>query len=109
MTRDVADRLEDSTFRYAQSHQNDPLGCAIAKQVVTVIRKDGLVERSNRVGTDFLRELEHLGKRYDVVRKVRGRGLMIAMEFEDNDEYSSVTSVYHGLLERGFILSLIHI
>ena len=104
MTHDVADRLENSAFRYAQSHQNDPLGCAIARQVITVIRKDGLVERSDRVGTHFLHELECLGERHDVVREVRGRGLMIAMEFEDSDEHSLVTSVYRELFERGFLV-----
>jgi acetylornithine/N-succinyldiaminopimelate aminotransferase len=104
MSHDIADRLENSAFRYAQSHQNDPLGCAIAKEVVTVLREDGLVERSNRVGTYFLHELGHLEKRHDVVREVRGRGLMIAMEFESNDERFSLNSVYHQLLERGFLV-----
>jgi len=104
MIHDIADRLENSAFRYAQSHQNDPLGCAIAKQVVTVIREDELVERSNRVGTRFLHELGHLGERHDIVREVRGRGLMIAMEFEGNYEHFSVTSVYRELLERGFLV-----
>jgi len=104
MTHDIADRLDNSAFRYAQSHQNDPLGCAIAKEVVTVIGEDGLVERSNRVGTYFLHELEHLEKRHDIVKEVRGRGFMIAMEFESNDEHFSLTSVYHELLERGFLV-----
>lgn len=104
MTRDIADRLGGSAFRYAQSHQNDPLGCAIAREVVTVIREDGLVERSNRVGTHFLQELEQLGERHATVKEVRGRGLMIAMEFVDDDEQLSLNSVYHELLERGFIV-----
>ena len=104
MTSDVADGLEDSAFHYAQSHQNDPLGCAIAREVITVIREEGLVERSNAIGTHFLDELQHLGARYDVVKEVRGRGLMIAMEFEDNDERFSLASVYHELVERGFLV-----
>jgi len=104
MTRGIADRLENSGFRYAQSHQDDPLGCAIAREVITVIREEGLVERSDRVGTRFLRELEHLGERHDIVKEARGRGLMIALEFEDSDERFSVTSVYRELLKRGFIV-----
>jgi acetylornithine/N-succinyldiaminopimelate aminotransferase len=104
MTHDVADRLENSAFRYAQSHQNDPLGCAIAREVVTVIQEDGLVDRSNKVGTHFLHELGHLGERHDRVKEVRGRGLMIAMEFEEDDEHFSLTSVYRELVERGFLV-----
>jgi acetylornithine aminotransferase len=104
MTRDVADRLESGGFRYVQSHQNDPLGCAIAKEVITVLREDGLVERSSRVGAHFLRELERLSERHGIVKEVRGRGLMIGMELEGNHERFSVTSVYRGLLERGFLV-----
>ncbi len=31
MTHDLADRLEQDGFHYVQSHQNDPLGCAIVR------------------------------------------------------------------------------
>lgn len=103
MGQDVAARLEGSSFQYAQSHQNDPLGCAIAKEVVAVIREEGLVERSNRVGTGFFQGLHDIGRRHDVVKEVRGRGLMIVMEFE-GDEHLSVTSVYRELLARGFLV-----
>ena len=104
MTHDIADRLENSTFRYAQSHQNDPLGCAIAKKVITVIRQDGLVERSHRIGTNFRRELGQLGERHNIVKNVRGRGLMIAMELEGKNHKPLVPSVYRKLLGKGFLV-----
>jgi acetylornithine/N-succinyldiaminopimelate aminotransferase len=104
MSQNTADKLENSAFHYVQSHQNDPLGCAIAKEVITVIREEGLVERSNSVGTQFLQELKHLGERHDMVKEVRGRGLMIALEFESNPEHFLITSIYPALLERGFLV-----
>ncbi len=104
MTGEIADRLEDSGFHYAQSHQNDPMGCAVAKEVITVIQEEGLVERSNRVGAHFLQELGRLEERHDVVKQVRGRGLMIAIEFQDDDDHFSLNSVYHELLKSGFIV-----
>jgi acetylornithine/N-succinyldiaminopimelate aminotransferase len=104
MTDKVAERLEASAFRYAQSHQNDPLGCAIAKEVLAVIREDGLVERSNRVGTRFLHKLRHLVERYDVVKDARGRGLMITMEFQGNDEHFALALVHRELVARGLLV-----
>jgi acetylornithine aminotransferase len=104
MTDDVAAGLENAGFRYAQSHQNDPLACAIAAKVVTVIRQERLVERSHRIGTQFAQQLTHLAERHDMVREVRGRGLMIAMEFKGGDGPSLVKSIYSELLERGFIV-----
>jgi acetylornithine/N-succinyldiaminopimelate aminotransferase len=102
MTRAVAHGLQDGAFHYAQSHQNDPLGCAIAKTVVDVIRDEGLVERSRRVGERFLRELERLAERHGAIQEVRGRGLMIAIELADGREGVSAIAVYHDLLESGF-------
>jgi acetylornithine/N-succinyldiaminopimelate aminotransferase len=104
MTGVIADRLENSAFRYVQSHQNDALGCAIAREVITIFQEDGLVERSKRLGTYFLDELKKLGERHHLIKEVRGRGLMIVLEIEGNDEPFSVTSIYHALLTRGFLV-----
>jgi acetylornithine aminotransferase len=100
MTDKVAGRLEDSAFHYAQSHQNDPLGCAVAKEVISVIRDEGLVERSARLGGRFLEDLRRLGERHAVVEDVRGRGLMIAVELADE---AAGQSVYERLMEAGFL------
>lgn len=100
MTDEVAGRLEGSAFHYAQSHQNDPLGCAAAKEVISVIRDEGLIERSARVGHDFLEVLERLGEQYAVVEDVRGRGLMIAMELTNE---VTGEGLYRRLLAGGFL------
>ena len=101
MTHDIAEQLENSAFHYAQSHQNDPLGCAVAREVVSVIREEGLVERSSRVGIYFLHKLRYFQQGHDIVKEVRSRGLMSAIEFE---ERFPLKSVYDKLLERGFIV-----
>jgi acetylornithine/N-succinyldiaminopimelate aminotransferase len=104
MSHDIADRLESGGFLYAQSHQNDPLGCAVAKTVITVMREEGLVERSSRIGNHFLRELGRLAERQDRITEVRGRGLMIGMDLAGSDGRFSAISVYHELLRRGFVV-----
>jgi acetylornithine aminotransferase len=104
VAREVADELENSALHYAQSHENDPLGCVIAKEVIRVIREDDLVSRSEQMGALFVRELGHLAERHTRIKEVRGRGLMIAVEFETQDARFSVTSVYRGLVKRGFLV-----
>lgn len=103
MRRSIGVDLEASGFHYAQSHQNDPLGCAVAKEVLAILRDERLVERSARVGAWFLHELEALAARHDAVRQVRGRGLMLVMEFEP-DSRPSVVDVDRALLGRGFLV-----
>jgi acetylornithine aminotransferase len=103
MSSDVAASLAKSDFHYAQSHQNDPLACAVAREVLAVLREQGLVKRSARVGARFLRDLEQIGTRHASVKDVRGRGLMIVLEFEGDDESFSLNRVYRELLARGFM------
>ena len=54
------------------------LACAAALAVLDVIEGEGLVENAGRVGTYLLDELQKLPG----LKEVRGRGLMIGIEFE---------------------------
>jgi acetylornithine aminotransferase/acetylornithine/N-succinyldiaminopimelate aminotransferase len=62
-----------------------PLGCAVALKILQVIEQDGLAGNARAVG-DFLREeLTRIWRKYpSVLRQVRGLGLMIGIELEEN-------------------------
>ena len=49
-------------------------------------------------------ELKKLGERHHLIKEVRGRGLMIGLELEANDERFSVASLYRDLLARRFLV-----
>lgn len=104
MTAQIAAGLEDGQFRYAQSHQNDPLGCAVAIEVIAVMREEALVARSKQVGERFLQELKNLSARHAAIKEVRGRGLMIAVELESDPQNVQADCVYQALLEKGFLV-----
>lgn len=103
MKSEITDQLEKIGFCYAQSHQDDPMGCTIVKEVIRTIREEHLVERSKNVGKYFLHKLNKLCDQHNVIKEVRGRGLMIAVEF-NNDPNILLDSVFHQLLKRGFII-----
>ncbi len=98
----AANRLLDRGFHYAQSHQNDALGCTVAAEVISIIDKEGLIERSRVVGAQFKNGLEKLAERHESIREVRGRGLMLAMEFDCKDT-SVLKRIHRELFENGFI------
>lgn len=103
MKREIADELEVSGFRYAQSHQNDPLGCAIAQEVIAVFREESWVERGESVGEYFLEGLKQIETKYDIVKEARGRGMLLALELHPCENFSVITA-YHKLLEKGFLV-----
>jgi acetylornithine aminotransferase len=104
MKQQITGQLEKSGFRYVQSHQNDPLGCAIASEVVRTIQEDGLVDRSQKLGRKLIGHLQDLRDEFASIKEVRGRGLMAAMEFSRSKRISTAESVAHEMLEKGFIL-----
>lgn len=103
MTAEVADRLTADGLRHVQSHQNDPLGCAAAGAVIDALRDEGLIEAARTTGELFLTRLEQAAAEWGVAKEIRGRGLMIGLEFEGS---ISAEAVRAGLLDRGFIVGL---
>ncbi|UCG57384.1 MAG: aspartate aminotransferase family protein [Phycisphaerales bacterium] len=101
---EVADLLEARTFRYVQSHQNDPLGCAVAKEVISVIREEELIARSAALGESLYDRLDEIGKRHEFVREVRGRGLMVSLELAGAGDNPITSVVYDEMLERGYLI-----
>ena len=55
------------------------LGCAAAIAVLDIIKEENLVENSAKVGEYLIEEL----KKFPQIKEVRGRGLMIGLEFEE--------------------------
>ncbi|NPV30160.1 MAG: acetylornithine transaminase [Firmicutes bacterium] len=60
----------------------NPVACAAARAVLSVLREEGLVANAERVGSYFKARLEELARRFSLIREVRGLGLMLGMELD---------------------------
>ncbi len=63
---------------HASTFGGNALSCASAIANIEVIKKEGLVKRSEELGKYLVKELAGLNK--DYVREIRGKGLMVGME-----------------------------
>ncbi|MBI4926849.1 MAG: aspartate aminotransferase family protein [Anaerolineae bacterium] len=98
----VAETIERSGFRYAQSHQNDPLGCAVAVEVIAVMREEGWVEQGTATGAYFLEGLRRLAEKHAVIKAARGRGMLLGLAFHPHERVSAQWA-YTALLQRGYL------
>ena len=57
----------------------NPLACAVARMALKVLVEEGMIENAARMGACFKQGLERIGG--DKIKEVRGRGLMIGVEF----------------------------
>jgi acetylornithine aminotransferase len=102
ITHEMSEIFNKNPFRYAQSHQNDPLGCAIGLEVINIMDNDDLIRHSFEKGNYFKDELLKLQQKHqDKICEIRARGLMIAIEFKSGVK---VEDIYYQLIEKGLIV-----
>jgi acetylornithine/LysW-gamma-L-lysine aminotransferase len=65
---------------HSTTFSGSPLVCAAGCAAIDVLVKDKLVERAAALGAYFKAKLEELQARYNIVKEVRGLGLMLGME-----------------------------
>ncbi|MEE4262630.1 MAG: aspartate aminotransferase family protein [Desulfobacteraceae bacterium] len=105
MTPEIIEHLSKISFYYYQSHQNDPLGCAVARAVVKILQEEKIIEKSKAIADYFLSELQQLKQKYSMIQEIRGRGLMFAIEFKDTLADDRLSDLYVKCIQRGFILA----
>ncbi|MBN1213759.1 MAG: aspartate aminotransferase family protein [candidate division Zixibacteria bacterium] len=106
MKKEIAEKIGDTDFRYIQSHQNDPLGCAAAETVLDTIEKENLTERADQIGKIFKTALNAVKDKHAFIADVRGVGLMLGMEFKLDlpGGPETIEKISRQLLKGGFIV-----
>jgi acetylornithine aminotransferase len=103
LNKKTSDAFSKNPFRYAQSHQNDPLGCAVALEVIKEIDRTGLVHACDEKGSLFKSLLKKICLKHKVIKEVRGHGLMLALEFHDAEK---AAELHQDLLDRQAICGI---
>ena len=98
--QETAYRVALTHFSYMQGHQNDPLGAAIAKEVIHSITDDNLIENTQKMGKIFYNQLKSLIDK-KVILEIRGKGLMFAIEIANKE---LTEQLYKNLIDNGYIV-----
>jgi len=82
----------------------NPLGAAIARAALRVIREEDLVNRSYELGEYFMEQLSEIPSPH--VKEVRGKGLLIGVELKP--EAGGARRFCEGLQEKGILAKETH-
>jgi acetylornithine/succinyldiaminopimelate/putrescine aminotransferase len=71
----------DRVFVHASTFAGNALGMAAGLATLAVIEDEGLLENTRRTGEAIRSGLQSMAERYELIGDVRGRGLMVGIEF----------------------------
>jgi ornithine--oxo-acid transaminase len=93
-----------SPGEHGSTFGGNPLACAIARMALKVLVEEGMIENAARVGERLKRNLS--GIRSNIVREVRGLGLMVAVELDPSA--GGARPVCEALAVRGLLAKETH-
>jgi acetylornithine/N-succinyldiaminopimelate aminotransferase len=79
----------------------NPLACAAGYAVTKYIIDRDIPENARQMGELLLENLERIKNKHNVIADVRGRGLLIALEFKED----IAEKVMYACLERGLVIN----
>ena len=92
-----------SAIMHGYTYSGHPLACAAANANLEIVVKENLPENAERVGLYFLKELKKLKDKHISIGDVRGKGLMLAIEFvkdRDTKEPFAFNDPYPALVAK---------
>jgi acetylornithine/N-succinyldiaminopimelate aminotransferase len=79
----------------------NPLACAAGYAVTKYIIDRDIPENARQMGELLLENLERIKNKHNIIKNVRGRGLLIALEFKED----IAEKVMYACLERGLVIN----
>ncbi len=113
-SEEIETTCHERGFLFFTTHVSDPLAAAVALTVLTVVERDGLVDRAASLGRTLAARLAGMCERYEQVGDVRGRGLLQGIELV-SDKTSKAPADHLGAevtaacLERGLHMNIVQL
>lgn len=75
---------------HGSTYGGNPLACAVSQAALEVIKEEGLSMAATEMGSYLREKLRGLQLKYPIIKKIRGKGLLNAIEI-DTDESSDLS------------------
>ncbi len=93
---------------HGSTYGGNPLACAVAMAALDVVQDENLAENARRLGKIFREEMQAFIDKDDLVKLVRGRGLLNAIVINDSPESDTAWNICLAMKENGLLAKPTH-
>ena len=88
---------------HANTFGGNPVACAAALQVIDIVKEERLMENATRQGAHLMKRLREMQEKYPIIGDVRGKGLMVGVEFvKDRDTKEPASQELQNVMNKCF-------
>jgi len=97
--------------QHGSTYGGNPLGCAVAMTALKVLQEEKLSENAERLGNIFRQRMNALKEKSPLIKDVRGKGLLNAVEMDESASQTGRTAWQFCLLlkSRGVLAKPTHV
>ena len=94
--------------QHGSTFGGNPLACAVAKEALEVIVDEKLMVNARRLGNVFRERMQGMVDSSDLVKLVRGKGLLNAIVINDSETSKTAWNICMALKENGLLAKPTH-
>lgn len=94
--------------QHGSTFGGNPLAAKVAMAALDVVKDDHLAQNARKLGKLFRANMEELMNESNLIKEVRGRGLLSAIEINDSPESSTAWDICVKLKENGLLAKPTH-
>lgn len=93
---------------HGSTYGGNPLACAVAMEALKVVQDEKLADNAESLGNIFRKEMNKLVGESDLVKLVRGKGLLNAIVINDTEDSDTAWNICLQLKENGLLAKPTH-
>jgi 2,2-dialkylglycine decarboxylase (pyruvate) len=110
-SRAIEEVVVQRGFGFLSSHMSDPLPAAVGLAVLEVLEQENLVQAAQTKGEYLKSRLLELQERHAIIGDVRGRGLLLGIEFvqdrvQKTPAESEALAITQRCLDKGLVVQI---
>ena len=94
--------------QHGSTFGGNPIAAAVAVAALEIVKDEKLAQNARRLGDIFRSEMTALASELNIVKLVRGRGLLNAVLINDTEDSSTAWDICVRLMEKGLLAKPTH-